>query len=112
MVIHQYDIISKYSMRQRNYVMPPLGRKGHTQVVVCAQKAGGVTSVRRGRIGEHAAPQTDEAVKSCTPETCVILLTNVTRINSVQLKGTRRTGCTAENRETGQLSLCLSLKPL
>ena len=36
--------------------------------------------------GEHTIQYTDDVLQDCTPETYVILLTNVTLINSIKLK--------------------------
>ena len=35
---------------------------------------------------EHTIPYTDDALQNCTPETYVILLTNVTQIHSIKKK--------------------------
>ena len=34
--------------------------------------------------GEHTTQYTDDVLWKCTPETCIILLTNVTPINSIK----------------------------
>ena len=34
--------------------------------------------------GEHTIQYTDDVLLNCTPETCIILLTNVTPINSIK----------------------------
>ena len=36
--------------------------------------------------GEHTTQYTDDVLQSCTPETYTVLLTNVTPVNSIQLK--------------------------
>ena len=35
--------------------------------------------------GEHTIQYTDDVLQNCTPETCIILLTNVTTINSIKV---------------------------
>ena len=35
--------------------------------------------------GEHTAQCADDVLQNCTPETCIILLTNVTTINSIKV---------------------------
>ena len=36
--------------------------------------------------GEHTIQYTDDVLQSCTPETYIILLTNVNPINSIKMK--------------------------
>ena len=36
--------------------------------------------------GEHTTQYTDDVLQNCTPETYIILLTNVTPINSIKIK--------------------------
>ena len=36
--------------------------------------------------GEHTIQYTDDVLENCTPETYIILLTNVTPINSIKKK--------------------------
>ena len=38
------------------------------------------------RGGEHTVQYTDDVLWNCTPETCILLLTNVTPINSIKVK--------------------------
>ena len=35
--------------------------------------------------GEHTIQYTDDVLQNCTPEACIMLLTNVTPINSIQI---------------------------
>ena len=36
--------------------------------------------------GDHTIQYTDDVLQNCTPETCVILLTDITPINSINIK--------------------------
>ena len=40
--------------------------------------------------GEHTIQYTDDILQNYTPETCIILLTNVTPINSIKIKKKKR----------------------
>ena len=40
--------------------------------------------------GQHTMQRTDDVLEHCTPETHVILLTNVTPINSIQIRSKQR----------------------
>ena len=36
--------------------------------------------------GEHTIQYTDDVLQNCVPETCIILLTSVTLVNSIKIK--------------------------
>ena len=38
--------------------------------------------------GEHTMKYTNDVLQNCTPETCIILLTDVTPMNSIKTKKT------------------------
>ena len=43
--------------------------------------------------GEHTVQYTDDVLQNCAPETPIILLTNVTPINSIKIKNKNKGTC-------------------